>query len=130
MTRLSIINELRHRRTNETQSHGLCKLHKLSDAYVCGITESSPFVCDVVFPRTNLFHCLPGAYNRDAAVSRSVLESVVDGSGWRDHGAIRVGQLVQAFLDDQPYQSIGVEFEVTARGVSKIRRNRSHITTR
>lgn len=96
----------------------------------------SPFICDCRFRiacttlplfiwvhifKTNLFHRFARAYDRDAAVAGPILESIVDGPGRRHDGAIRVGQLIEALFDDEAYQSIGVELEVTARGVSKIK---------
>lgn len=65
----------------------------------------------------SLFHRFARAYDRDAAVAGPILESIVDGPGRRHDGAIRVGQLIEALFDDEAYQSIGVELEVTARGV-------------
>lgn len=57
--------------------------------------------------------------------NNNALEAIVDGTSWRHHRAIWVRQLIQALLDDQTNQPVGVKFEIAARGVpvAKILRN-------
>lgn len=75
-----------------------------------------------------LLHGLSRAHDRHATVSGAILEPIVDGTGRRHHGTVRVGQLVEAFLDHEPNQPVGVELKVTARCVSKIKQSQTETT--
>lgn len=64
-----------------------------------------------------LFHGLATANNRDATVSGTISEAFIGMSGGSYHFALGVGQLVQALLDYNTNQSVGVEFEIAPQGV-------------
>lgn len=65
----------------------------------------------------SLLHGLSRSDDGHAAVAGAILQSLVNRTGGRLHIAMGVGQLVERLLDDQPDETVGIELEVTARGV-------------